>query len=132
MNEEITALIIDELGKHHSRNEIILAVCEKSGLNWMQAEQLIEQVEEQRKRTIATRQSPLLILISVVTIIAGMGLLGYGILFFADFFQRDILERALLLRTGYFRIASLLTGLAMLGGGLYGLWKTLLPFFEEE
>jgi len=132
MNEEITALIIDELGKHHSRNEIILAVCEKSGLNWMQAEQLIEQVEEQRKRTIATRQSPLLILISVVTIIAGMVLLGYGILFFADFFQRDILERALLLRTGYFRIASLLTGLAMLGGGLYGLWKTLLPFFEEE
>jgi len=132
MDEELTALIIKELGKHHSRDAIIMAVCEKGGLNWKQAEQLIEQVEEQNKRAIAKRQSPLLILISVVTVIAGMGLLAYGILFFADFFQRDVLERALLLRTGYLRIVSLVTGLAMLGGGSYGLWKTLLPLLEDK
>ena len=132
MDEELTALIIKELGKHHSRDQIIMTVCEKGGLNWKQAEQLIEQVEEQNKRAIAKRQSPLLILISVVTVIAGMGLLAYGILFFADFFQRDVLERALLLRTGYLRIVSLVTGLAMLGGGSYGLWKTLLPLLEDK
>jgi hypothetical protein len=132
MNEELTDLIIKELGKHHSRDAIIMAVCEKGGLNWKQAEQLIEEVEWQHKRAIATRQSPVLLLISAVTIIAGLGLLAYGILFFADFFQRDVLERALLLRAGYYRIGGLLTGLAMLGGGSYGFWKTVLPLLENE
>lgn len=131
MNEELTDLIIKELGRHHSRNEIIVAVCEKGGLDWPQAEKLIEQVEQEHKRDIATRQSPLLILISAATIIAGMGLAAYGILFFVEFFQVDLLERALLLRTGYYKMISLLTGLAMFGGGSYGLWKTILPLLKE-
>ena len=124
MNEELTNLIISELGKHHNRNEIVVAVCEKSGLNWTEAEQLIEQVEQENYHTIATRQSPFLILISIVTIFAGLGLFGYGILFFLDFLQAETLEQVFLLRTGYLRIISMLTGLGMLGGGSYGLWRT--------
>lgn len=132
MNEELTDLIIKELGRHHSRNEIIVAVCEKGGLDWPQAEKLIEQVEQEHKRAIASRQSPLLILISAGTLIAGLGLAAYGILFLVDFFQMETVERLLFLRTGYLRIVSLLTGLAMFGGGSYGLWKTLLPLLEDE
>lgn len=132
MDEEITNLIINELGKHHNRNEIILAVCEKGGLNWTQAEQFIEQVEEQHKGTITERQSPILIAISVVTAIAGLVLVGYGTLFFVDFFQEDTFGRALLLRTGYLKIVSMLTGLGMLGGGLYGLYKTLFQLFADN
>ena len=124
MNDELTELIISGLGKHHSRDDIIVAVCEKSGLNWTEAVQLVERVEAEHHSTIAVRQSPILILISVVTIIGGFALLGYGILFFVDFFQVDPFERALLLRTGYLKIISMLTGLGMLGGGSYGLWKT--------
>lgn len=132
MNDELTNLIIKELGRHHSRNEIIVAVCEKGGLGWTQAEQLIEQVEQEHKRAIATRQSPLLIVISAATIIAGMGLVTYGVLFFTDFFQRDLLERSFILQTGYFKIISLFTGLAMFGGGSYGFWKAILPLLREE
>lgn len=123
-NDEITKMIISKLGKHQSRNEIIVAICEKSGQNWTEAEKLIEQVEAEHQRTIATHQSPVLIIISSMTIIAGIGLLGYGILFFVDFFQVETVERVLLLRTGYLRIISILTGLAMLGGCLYSLWGT--------
>lgn len=124
MSDEITNLIVNKLGKNQSRNEIIIAVCEKSGLDWTEAEHLIEQVEEEHHRTIATRQSPVLIFISAVTIIAGVGLLGYGLLFFVDFFQLDITEQVFLLRTGYLRIISMVTGVGMVGGGGYGLWRT--------
>lgn len=40
--------------------------------------------------------------------------------------------RALLLRTGYLKIVSMLTGLGMLGGGLYGLYKTLFHLFADN
>jgi uncharacterized membrane protein len=130
MNEELTGLIINELGKHRDRENIIMAVCEKGGLDWPQAEKLIQQVEEENKRTITRRQSPILIAISVVTVIAGMVLLGYGILFFVGFFQADLLQRAFLLRTGYFKILGMVTGLGMFGGGMYGLYKTFFQLFE--
>jgi hypothetical protein len=88
MNEELTGLIINELGRHRDRDGIIMAVCEKGGLDWPQAEKLIQQVEEEHKRTITRRQSPILIAISVVTVIAGMVPLGYGILFLVASFKR--------------------------------------------
>jgi len=124
MNDEITDLIISKLGRQNSRNEIIIAVCEKSGLDWTEAEKLIQQVEEENHHTIAIRQSPVLIIISGLTVIAGLGLLGYGIMFFIGFFQVEIVQRALLVEAGYLRIVSMLLGLGMLGGGLYGLWNT--------
>ena len=132
MDEELTALIINELGKHHDRDAIILTVCEKGGLNWTQAKQLIEKVEIEHRGTIVTRQSPMLLAISVVTVIAGIVLLGYGILFFVEFFQVEPLQRVFLLRTGYLKIISMVTGLGMLGGGSYGLWKTVSDLVETN
>jgi hypothetical protein len=131
MDEQITNLIIEELGKHHSRNEIIRVVCERAELNWAEATKLIELVEEQNRHTIAKRQSPFLLFISIGTIIGGLALLYLNFQFFIDFFQSDVLERVLVLRTGYYKIAGLLTGLGMLSGGIYGFWKTLMPLFED-
>ena len=55
MNEELTSLIIKELGKHRDRKEITRKVCEQAGLNWKEAEQLIVLVEARHRRTITTR-----------------------------------------------------------------------------
>jgi hypothetical protein len=131
MNEELTTLIIKELGKYHDREAIIMTVCEKGGLSWPQAEKLIQEAEVENKCTITMRQSPLLIGISVLTVIAGMVLVGYGLLFFVGFFQTEPLERVFLLRVGYLKIISLLSGLGMLGGGSYGLYKTAFQLFGE-
>jgi hypothetical protein len=131
MDEQITTLIIDELGKHHSRNELIRVVCERAGINWADAAKLIEQVEEQHRGTIAKRQSPILLAISIFTMIGGLALLFVNFQFFIDFFQSDPLERLLVLRTGYYKIVGLVTGLGMLSGGIYGFWKTLMPLFED-
>jgi len=124
MDDEITDLIIKKLGRQSSRNEIIIAVCEKSGLDWIDAEKLIQQVEEEHHHQIATRQSPVLIIISGLTIITGLGLLGSDIMFFMNFYQMETIQRVLLVEAGYLRIISMVAGLGMFGGGLYGLWNT--------
>ena len=69
MNEELTKLIIKRLGKHHDRNEIIRSVCEESTLNWSEAEKLIDQVAAEHASTIAARQRPFLVFVSVGTLI---------------------------------------------------------------
>jgi len=131
MNEELTNLIIKKLGKQHDRNDIIRMVCEQSTLSWTEAERLIEQVTAEHGSMIAGRQRPFLILVSVGTLILGIGLLFYNSQFFIGFFQRGIFEQILSLQGGYYRVIGLITGLGMAVGGLLGLGKSLLPLLKE-
>jgi hypothetical protein len=131
MNEELTNLIIKKLGKHHDRNDIIRMVCEQSTLSWTEAESLIEQVTAEQGSMIEGRQRPFLILVSVGTLILGIGLLFYNSQFFIGFFQRGIFEQFLSLQGGYYRVIGLITGLGMALGGLIGLGKSLLPLLKE-
>ena len=129
--EKLTNLIIKELSRHTNRNEIAQKVCEQSNLNWGEAERLIEEVANQNKRKIATRQSPLLIFLSIGTLALGIGLLAYNVKFVMDFFQRDTVGQILSVQSGYYRVAELVTGLGMTIGGFYGMWKTLAALFPD-
>ena len=64
-DEELTNMIIKELGKHHDRQEVVRKVCENSTLGWVDAEKFINEVEAQNRRKIAVRQGPLLIFLSI-------------------------------------------------------------------
>jgi hypothetical protein len=131
MDEELTNLIIKELSKHRDRKEIARIICEHSNLNWSEAERRIEEVEAQNRQKIAARQSPFLIFVSIGTLILGIGLLAYNIEFMIRFFNTDTLGQILSLRSGYYRVASLITGLGMTVGGFYGVWKTLASLFPD-
>ncbi|MGE5073656.1 MAG: hypothetical protein ACM3MF_09530 [Anaerolineae bacterium] len=131
MDEQLAQQIVNDLGKHRSRNEIIRTVCEEGGLNWPEAEKFVQQVEQEHGRAIARRQGPLLIFLSVSTLIIGVLLLLYSVEFFVAFFQGDTLEKILSVRSGYYRIAGAVTGLGMVVGGLIGMWKTVIPLLPE-
>jgi len=131
MNEELTTFIIKELGKHRDPKDIIRKVCEQSGLNWREAEQLVVLVQAQHKRTIAVRQSPMLFFLSVGTLLLGIGLMAFNMEILLAFFQRDLLGQILSLQSGYYRMIGLVTGFGMTAGGLVGLWKGLLSIFPE-
>ena len=131
MNEELTTLIIKELGRHHDRKEIIRKVCEQGGLNWHEAEQLIVLIEAQHKRTIAVRQTPLLLFLSIGTLLLGIGLLAFNLQILVTFFQKDVLGQILSLQSSYYRIVGLITGLGMTVGGIVGLWRALGAVFPE-
>lgn len=131
MNDELTALIIKELGKQRSRQDIIQRVCERGGLHWKDAERLIALVESQHKRTIATRQTPLLLFLSIGTLLIGIGLLAFNMQILSAFFQKDVLEQVLSLQGSYYRIIGLVTGLGMTVGGMVGLWKAFGAIFPD-
>ena len=130
-NEELTNLIVKELSKHRDRKDITQVVCERSHLDWKDAEKLVAEVAEKNKRTIAARQSPFLLAVSIVILLAGIGLLGYSIRFFFSFSQESTLMKVLSLRSGYYVIGELVTGIGMTGGGLFGAWKTVASVFPD-
>jgi hypothetical protein len=73
MDEQLaTAFVIRELAKHRNRNDIIMALCQHDQLNWEQAEAFVTQVEQTHRRKITGGQAPLLIVIGLVLIIAGL------------------------------------------------------------
>ena len=131
MNQELTAFIIKELSKHHDRQSIVRRVCERGGLNWKQAEQLITLIEAKHRRTITVQQAPLLLFLSIGTLILGIGLLGFNLRVLLALFQTDVMVQILSLQSSAYRIIGLLTGLGMTVGGLIGLWRSFGTIFPE-
>jgi hypothetical protein len=131
MNEELTTFVVKELSKHHDHKEIIRRVCERGGLTWKDAERFVTLVEAQHRRTIAVRQTPLLLFISIGTLLLGIGLLAFNMQFLLGFFQKDMLGQVLSLQSSYYQILSLITGFGMTVGGLIGLWRAFGAIFPE-
>ena len=131
MSEDLTALIIKELGKHRDRNQIIQRVCERSELNWQEAERLIVLVEARHRRTIVVRQTPSMLFLSIGTLLLGIGLLAFNMQILAAFFQTDLLSQVLSVQGNYYRILGLITGLGMTVGGAVGLWKAFGAIFPD-
>lgn len=129
--DEITTLVIKELGKNRDRQEIVRKICEASTLNWGEAEKLIQEVESENRRKIAAKRGPLLIFLSIGTLLLGIALLVYNIEFLMALFNRDLLGQVLGLQSGYYRLLSLVTGFGMTIGGFYGVWTTLGSFFTD-
>ena len=130
--DELIELVIRELGKHHERRDIVARICEQSTLGWGEAEQLVTEVESQYKRKIAARQGPFLVLVSIGTLVIGLGLLIYNIELIAAIFNKDLLGQILSLRSGYLQLVSLVTGLGMTVGGLYGIWNALAALIPDS
>ena len=122
ITQENTAFVISELGKHRNRNDLIMALCEKTGGSWNEMLRFVQQVESQNRKKITTRQSPILIMIGVTTILMGLVLTVYMAI--------ETWHGA-----NYFLIGTPIpysgnvfygvTGLGMLGGGTLGTLRTL-------
>ena len=126
--QEATDFVIRELGKHHQRNDIIQKLCEAGEINWRDAEKFVRGVEADNRSAIALKQSPLITLIGLGTIIFGLGLTfwivtatlqGY-IIFFLSF------PVPYLGNIFYF-----FTGMAMIIGGVWGMWDTIVRIWKS-
>ena len=127
--EEITAFVVDELGKHHSRNEIIRRLCERTGMMWPDAEKLVRQIEADHGQDIRARQSPLLVALSVAIFIGGLGLILYCAVYFINLAKFDTIPNP---RYVVYAIGALFTGIGMIAGAVIGLWRTIQELFEDK
>src|SRR5512138_2961176 len=78
--EEITNYIVKELGKQHNPEDIAMALCEKTSMTWSEAQQLVRQVQVSHRQEIIARQSPILIGLSVASLLLGLGLICAGVM----------------------------------------------------
>jgi hypothetical protein len=126
--EEATNFVIQELGKHHSRNDTIQKLCEATSMNWEQAEKFIREVETQNRSAIAQKQSPIITILGTFTILAGLGLSlwiayatmqGWVILFLS--FPVPYLGN----------ITYFVIGIGMVAGGLRGMWETITRIWNS-
>ena len=120
--QEATDFVIRELGKLRPRNDIIQKLCELSGMNWGQAEKFIRHVETQNKSSIAIKQSPLVTIMGIGMVLAGLAISIWiavvtlqGVIIFFLSFPVPYLGN----------IFYFLLGIAMIAGGIGGMWDTL-------
>lgn len=130
MDDKLTQRVVNDLAKHRSRNEIIRMLCEDGGMNWREAEGFVAKVESEQAHTIARKQGPLMIFLSIGSLLIGAVLLAYGAEFFMALLQGDALSVVLSARSAYLRLAGSLTGLGMIIGGLIGLYDAFKRYFE--
>lgn len=126
--QEATNFVISELGKHHQRNDIIQKLCEATSMNWSQAEKFIQQVEVQHRSTIASKQSPLITLISLGTVLLGLGItvaIVYATLQGAIY----VFLKLPIPYSG--NIFIFIVGLSMIAGGIRGMWDTIVKIWNS-
>src|SRR6185295_270664 len=90
--------VVHEFGRHRSHDEIVRSLSERHHLAWAEAQNLVAKIAHEQRRTIAARQSPFLIFLGIVTIIAGCYLVGRGILTLSQLYANPTLLRVLNVR----------------------------------
>ncbi len=131
MNEaELSEYVVLQLGKHVARNDLIFKLCHVSGMSWEQANAFVRQVEAQQGARIARHQSPLFIIIGVGILIGGIVLTFFSVTYFVHIYNTG-LTGALDVRRDYRAIAGLVTGIAMILGSLFGLWRVFLSVLPK-
>ena len=122
VTQENTAFVISELGKHRNRNDLIMALCEKTGGSWNEMQRFVQQVESQNRQKINARQSPILIMIGVTTILMGLVLTVYMAIETWHGVNYFLIGTPIPYSGNVFYGV---TGLGMLGGGTVGTLRTL-------
>lgn len=129
MNEqEAIDFVIRELGKHHPKNDIIQKLCESNSMNWNQAEKFVRQIEAQNSSLIAQKQSPMVTIMGTGMVIVGSAI-AIWIIYIT--LQGSIIVFLRLPIPYLGNIVYFLGGVALIGGGLRGMWDTLVQMWNS-
>ncbi len=63
--------VVRELTNYEGQAHIIRQICSRNGMDWPQAEKLVLRIAQQERHTIAQKQAPLVIALSLAAIIGG-------------------------------------------------------------
>lgn len=80
MNEDLSDFIVKRLAGGTSEEDVILAVCQRAGLTWQEAESLVHGAMDSRATDIARWQLPTLLIIALATILAGVAIIARFVL----------------------------------------------------
>ena len=123
--------IIRQLGRHANRDDLILEVCQRMDIGWVEAEGMVEAVEQEYSREVARRRGPLLLVLGGGALLAGLLLSGVALYFFA--FEATFEGSRLLLdlENSYGMGVALVTGVGMTAGSVVGLVRVIGAMVEK-
>ncbi|HEX5688944.1 MAG TPA: hypothetical protein VFX76_03030 [Roseiflexaceae bacterium] len=125
---ESTNLVIEALGKHHSRDTIIRALIRRHGVDWSKAEAFLNQIESEYEHKIARRQAPLILIFAITGLIGGFLMAVYYGLPLLGLVTHPKLVNPV----GVLRRAGLFgSGVALMIISTIGLWKPISSFFRR-
>src|SRR5512146_320753 len=129
-SEDLNEMIVHVLADQRDRSDIITAVCERTGMDWSHAADLVGELERDRAHAIAARQTPLLVFLSACTSAGGILLVVYCVQELLQAIAGRPWLQVLLILAEAFPFWLLILGLAMISGGVLGMYRTMLRYFE--
>lgn len=129
---ELEELILKALLKSRKQSDIILSICERTGLGWDQAQRMVAKVASHNRRKLVSGQNKLIIPLCILAILTGLALLAaagiesyqvYAALSDGQTIGRNSDPREILW--------GLSLGFVMLIGGGFGLFRALQQQFDE-
>ena len=78
MDADIEREIVERLEASEDKDDIIFDLCNRLGRDWKEVEAAVEHVHATNADDITLSQSPLLVLLALVTFIGGVGLAGFS------------------------------------------------------
>jgi hypothetical protein len=126
--------VVKKLQGHASESDVILMVCDETGMSWAEAGEYVKKVAHENRRSIQGR-------LNLILIPMGLGVLIGGLAFFVNGLERiyamyllatatDPNAANLAMGFDYRAFLVALTGLAMIVGGAYGLYQSFKSFWE--
>ncbi|MGD0175121.1 MAG: hypothetical protein ABSC61_11970 [Anaerolineales bacterium] len=131
----ISQYILDRLSAAGNREDLIRDVCLREGIQWPEAEALVNQVEAEDEKIILRRQSPIDLTNAFMYVLAGMLITAFSayVLFWpaveSGNFSLPIIFS--LFRYGYQMALLLLIGLTLAIGGMIAFFNTLFQLFRK-
>jgi hypothetical protein len=132
--------VISSLSGHKKPNEIIFQLCQRTGWDWNQATSFVEQVTQLDQKQVHQRRMPLLLAIGLFMLVGGILLFLPAFLDLMAILSQieppldlnKIMTAAFYARTGYILAIRLVTGMAMIIGGGWGIWSAVRSAITGE
>lgn len=130
---ELRKWVVGSLSAHRKPTDIIYQLCQRTGWNWNQAKSFVEQISEFDRKEVHRRRMPLLLGIGLFMLAGGMFFFIPSFIELIDILSmidppldlNKILEMVLMARSGYLLAVRLVTGMAMVVGGGWGIWSAV-------
>jgi hypothetical protein len=133
--------IVKRLANTASLNDIILELCEKRGMTWIDAETLVNRIQVEHAPTIASRRFPLLFVLALGIFLGGLALVIYNVYAITTLVEVDLGDLFgsldMMTHLGFiFEIAAgpimgIITGVAMLLGSMVGMRSAWTPLLDR-
>jgi hypothetical protein len=129
---ELEAMITKELAKNNRQSDVAVSVCEYTGMNWDDAQRLVARVAMEKRKHLTTRQNFIFIPLAVIAILVGIALVYAGVS--ESYTTGSALMTGAPLESSSQDVQGIVwaipTGVGLLLGGGFGLYKALRAQFE--